>query len=123
MMKKEALLLTAITWFDKHDQCWITQSPLDETIIGAGDSETESIDLFYEAVDIHYNHYQAGKHALKKPGRPAKDGENVHMQIKAETRQKLNDIKAEKHFSSQGEVVDFLYKFYELQQTKILPAS
>jgi hypothetical protein len=111
-MNKEAIIKTAITTWSDEDQCFVTESPLADTMSGAGDTAEESCQAFLEMVEANWEAYQKGKHALyPRPGRPKKGKVRITAEIDPEFKEALA-IMAKDFGISQGETIEYLYSFY-----------
>ncbi|MBI4532527.1 MAG: hypothetical protein HY711_01160 [Candidatus Melainabacteria bacterium] len=117
-MKKEALLRTGVCYWSNEDECHVAESPLFDRTAGVGATPEEAKAHFRQRVEDAYPYVQAGRVA-ERPGRPAKGGINVHMQVTPETKLALDKLVLELALSSQGEVVDFLLFFYPKQRQSI----
>ncbi len=112
-MNKDAIIKTAAIYYSEQDECYITESPLSETISGHGETEKESYQRFLEMVQMNYEAYQKGKHAIyNKPGRPSKNKLQLHAEIKADTKSALQKMAKDLKIS-QGEAIELAITFYE----------
>lgn len=111
-MNKQAIQSTAISYWCDEDQCFIVQSPLMESIIGAGDSIEEAARGFNDILSDAYQAYLEGRLSSEKPGRPAKNRIALNIDVKPETRQSVKEL-AIKYACSQGEVIDYLLAFHQ----------
>jgi predicted RNase H-like HicB family nuclease len=122
MMNKAAILHTAVTQYDKENECWVTESPLLETVVGVGDNSDEAQESFLAHFNECYTVYLENRHGLyKKAGRPKKPQRvDLRAQVRPDTR---NDIKiyADSLGISQGEAVEVAWKVLHSMTIGISP--
>jgi predicted HicB family RNase H-like nuclease len=117
-MKPSAILKTAVTVWSTEDQCYVTQSPLADTICGAGDTVEESQSEFEKSLEINYEHYKAGTHAVySHPGRPAKGKKKFAVEVAPDVQEAIAAF-AKDVGISQGEAVECFYLFFSKFQRK-----
>jgi hypothetical protein len=120
-MNKEAIIKTATTTWSDEDECFVTESPLADTISGAGDTTQESYQAFLEMVEANWEAYKKGKHALyPKPSRLKKGKVRITAEIDPEFKKALA-IMAKDLGISQGEALEYLYSFYRASAHTMVP--
>jgi predicted RNase H-like HicB family nuclease len=112
-MNKKAIKNTAVTRWSVEDDCFIVSSPLIDSVIGVGDSESEALKEFCDILDDAYEAYLEGELKYDYPGRPAKNRIALNVDVQPNTKKSIKDLAAEKG-CSQGEVVDFLLSYHLL---------
>lgn len=115
-MNKQAIERTAICYFSDEDDCHIVVSPIFQAIAGVGETPKKAWTVFYRLLDAIYLDYLEGKLAgYSKPGRPRKGGTPFNAIVQPDTKKGLSRIA--KEFSiSQGEVVDYLFFYYQVKR-------
>jgi len=121
-MNKVAILQTAVTQYDSENECWVTESPLLETVVGVGDTEEEAKETFLIHFNECYTAYLEGRHGLyKKAGRPKKAVKvDLRAQVRPDTRDNIK-IYAETLGISQGEAVEVAWKALHSMSIGIQP--
>ncbi|MCW5821249.1 MAG: hypothetical protein KIT34_00510 [Cyanobacteria bacterium TGS_CYA1] len=112
-MNKKAIKNTLIVRWSNEDHCFIASSPLFDSVIGVGDSESEALKEFCDILDDAYEAYLEGELKYDYPGRPAKNRIALNVDVQANTKKSIKDLAMEKG-CSQGEVVDFLLAYHIL---------
>lgn len=110
-MNKKAIKNTLIVRWSNEDHCFIASSPLLDSVIGVGDSESEALKEFCDILDDAYEAYLEGELKYDYPGRPAKNRIALNVDVQANTKKSIKDLAMEKG-CSQGEVVDFLLAYH-----------
>lgn len=114
-MNKNAILRTAQTTWSETDACYVTASPLAETIVGVGETPEEAFRVFLDMVQINYEEYQAGRHALyKKVGRPQKYKVSINLHVSPDVRTRIQQV-AQQFGITQGEAVEYWFKKFPLE--------
>jgi len=112
-MNKETILKTAQAVFSADDECFVARSPLSDVIVGHGEDEASALASFKESVEIHWEEYQAGRHGTyRKTGRPAKGKKKFAVEIDPDIQAAIA-MRAKTLKISQGEMVEYLYRFHE----------
>ena len=111
-MNKETIVKTAICYWSNDDDCFVVESPLEETVLGAGDTAAEAWQSFKNILSDTYEAYLEGRMPNKRPGRPSKGGVPLNSDVKPETRDYIKAL-ATRFGCSQGEVVDYITFFHE----------
>lgn len=121
-MNKSAILHTAVTQYDKDNECWVTESPLLETVVGVGETEDEAKEAFLIHFNECYTAYLENRHGLyKKAGRPKKSQRvDLRAQVKPDTRENIKTY-AEALGISQGEAVEVAWKVLHSMSIGIHP--
>lgn len=110
-MNKKVVQKTALSYWSDEDECFITTSPLFEAVIGAGDTEKESKREFDDLLSDAYEAYLEGRLNYERVGRPAKHRIALNTDVMQQTKESIK-IMAQELDCSQGEVIDYLYFFY-----------
>ena len=107
-MNKKAIRNTAICYWSEEDETFVVESPLFETIAGIGVTEEDSWKVFDNLLDDAYEAYLEGRvPGYERPGRPAKGGVALNIDVKSETKELIKNL-ANDFQCSQGEIIDFL---------------
>lgn len=90
-MTKSVILMTAVCRLTSEG--YEVQSPLYERVIGLGSTEKEAWKIYKELLDDMWIAHLEGNLTKKAtPGRPAKDGVNIHAQITPESKAIIDRI-------------------------------
>jgi predicted RNase H-like HicB family nuclease len=111
-VNKQAIQSTTIAYWCDEDKCFIVQSPLMDSIIGAGETEEEARREFNDILSDAYEAYLEGRMSGERPGRPAKNRTALNTDVMPTTRETIK-MMAERFSCSQGEVIDFLLAFHD----------
>ncbi len=105
-MNYQGILNTAITRFNKHENCYEVFSPLDDSLIGCARTPLKAHDNFVHALNETYVAYKE-KTLARKPGRPKKNGVSVHALVEPKVKELLTD-QAKLMDISVGELISYL---------------
>jgi len=100
------ILNTVITRFNKYENCYEVFSPLSDTLIGCARTPGKAHDNFIHALNETYVAYKE-KTLARPPGRPRKNGVNLHALVSKETKELLTS-EAKLRDISMGELITFL---------------
>lgn len=116
-MNRDAVIKTAITRWSPEEGCYVTESHLAETISGSGDTPAQAHQVFVEMVEMNYQAYKEGKHALyNRPGRPKKGKVALRAEVNPKIKDEISNL-AKEFGISQGETVEYLLRQYEAHQS------
>jgi len=111
-VNKNAIHNTAITYWSEEDDCFIVESPLMDSLMGAGDTPEDAQREFKDILSDAYEAYLEGRMTADRPGRPAKNLLALNTDVRIETRENIKELAKEKG-CSQGEVIDYLLAFHQ----------
>lgn len=107
-MNRDTIKKTAICRYEQREKVYIVESPLLDILHGIAETEEESWDIFYDLLDSMYIKYLEGKRVGNfGKGRPAKNRIDLHAQIQARTKEKIDQVAADLGISK-GEAIDCL---------------
>jgi predicted RNase H-like HicB family nuclease len=107
MIKKSTIRKTAVCWWSDEDESYLVMSPLFDRLAADGETKQAALKMYDEMLEEAYEDLLHSKVAgYDAKGRPAKNGINVHMAIKADSKETLSSLATELGVS-QGEIVDW----------------
>ncbi|MBX9878366.1 MAG: hypothetical protein K2Y22_07895 [Candidatus Obscuribacterales bacterium] len=112
-MNKQLIARTAVCYLSSEYDEYIVESPLLDGCSGIGETEEEAHRLFSNLLDDAYEAYLEGTMAeYDKPGRPSKGRLALNTDVLPKTRKGIKGLVSD-FGCSQGELLDFLYAFYQ----------
>lgn len=106
-MNYKGIMNTAITQFNKEENCYEVFSPLSDSLIGCARTPGKAHDNFIHALNETYVAYKE-KTLARPPGRPRKNGVSIHALVDQSTKEGLQD-QAALLGVSMGELITYLY--------------
>ena len=107
MIKKSTIRKTAVCWWSDEDESYLVMSPLFDRLAADGETKQAALKMYDEMLEEAYEDLLHNKVAgYDAKGRPAKNGINVHMAIKPDSKATLSSLAIELGVS-QGENVDW----------------
>lgn len=115
-MNKTTIANTSFCYWSDEDECYVVESPLFETIAGVGMTQKQAYRVFRDLLDDAYEAYLEGRvGGYSAPGRPAKGGMPLNIDVKPETREYIREL-AGNCACSQGEAIDLLALYHEKKE-------
>ena len=107
-MNRDTIKKTAICRYEQKEKVYIVESPLLDILHGISETEKEAWEIFYDLLDAMYIKYLEGKHVGSfGKGRPAKNRIDLHAQVQARTKEKIDQVSKDLGISK-GEAIDCL---------------
>lgn len=97
------------TWSD-DDNCYLTKSA-EYDIIGIGKTEDESVGIFYELLEDHFQAEKEDRIIKHKAGRPRKNNVKLSANVKFDTKVFL-EVEAVEQNKNIGAIIDEIVEFY-----------
>lgn len=122
-MNREAILKTALLQREANGVCTVS-SPLCSGVLGVGNSPEEAYRSFVSLVQDRYIAYLEGKLVGSQEkrergrGRPRKSYVEFHTKIHPDVKSQLSGM-ADALGISQGELIEYLYRCYELSKDEV----
>jgi hypothetical protein len=121
-MKLETIKNTAICRYSNEDGgIYIVESPLLEIICGAASTKAQAWEIFYDLAEaVYIEHLKGHTVAQYSRGRPSKGALHIHVQIQPKTRSGISALSKSLNIS-QGEVIDYLFAFFNAKSSEPIP--
>jgi predicted RNase H-like HicB family nuclease len=88
MIKKSTIRKTAVCWWSDEDESYLVMSPLFDRLAADGETKQAALKMYDEMLEEAYEDLLHSKVAgYDSKGRPAKNGINVHMAIKPDSKE------------------------------------
>jgi hypothetical protein len=121
MITKDEIRKQIVCYWSAEDESFIAESAaIPDVIIGLGDTCEQSIIDFESALNNMYDSIKTDKVAGYKQGRPAKNYDQLNVNLRKSTKPKIAAL-ATAFKISQGEAIDYLMFFYERKVNEMAP--
>jgi predicted RNase H-like HicB family nuclease len=111
MLSEDAIFKTAVCYWSTDDECYVVESPFFPAVIAAEKTPEKTLKVYKQMLNSAYEALLADKvHGFKR-GRPAKNGVELHIQVQADTKNLIDELRKEIGLS-QGEFIDLITFHY-----------